>query len=714
MKNNGIRILVADDDPDILKSAVEVLQQEGFAVIEANGFDAGADGYLARPVSNRQLVPRRNSMAQQVRLINERKLAEEALRRKQKMLERTEKAAHIGSWEWDMITGQVTWSDELFCIFQRDPLEGAPGYPEQATLYHPDDLARLGEAVEAAVTMGTPYQLELRVLRKDGMTRDCLAHGFAKWGREGRVVRLYGSLQDITDRKRAEQNYQTLFREMLDGFALHEIICDEAHTPVDYRFLAVNPAFERMTGVKAADIIGKTVLQAMPAVERYWIETYGRVARTGEPVHFENYSGDLQKHFEVTAFRPAPNQFACLFIDISARKKAEAEKELLQSQLVQAQKMEAIGTLAGGIAHDFNNILGAMLGYAEMVREDSPAGSLLAKDLDQILSAGNRAKALVKQILAFSRQAEETILPLQPAILIKETIKLLRASLPTTIEIKQDVDMDCHPILADPTQIDQIVMNLCTNAFHAMEENGGTLSISLKKRSLEATDLANQPTMLPGHFMHLSVKDTGAGIKPEMQAKVFDPYFTTKETGKGTGMGLAITHGIVKRSGGFITLKSQVGTGTVFDIFIPAWQGNATPENVGDDAISMGTERILLVDDEPMLAEMSRTMLERLGYSVTVRMGGREALTAFRNQPEAFDLVITDQTMPGMTGTELARSMLRLRPDLPIILCTGYSSTISQDRIISYGIKGFALKPLAKREIAFLIRKVLDEHPVTS
>ncbi len=400
-----------------------------------------------------------------------------------------------------------------------------------------------------------------------------------------------------SDRKRAAQNYQTLFREMLDGFAVHEIIRDGAETPIDYRFLAVNPAFERMTGVKAADIVGKTVRQAMPSIEPYWIETYGRVARTGEPAHFENYSGDLQKHFEVTAFRPAPNQFACLFIDITERKKAEAERELLQSQLVQARKMEAIGTLAAGFAHDFNNILGAMLGYAEMAREDSPEGSRLAMDLDQILAAGNRAKALVKQILAFSRQAEDAIIAVQPAILIKETIKLLRASLPTTIAIKQDLDMDCYPILADPTQIDQVIMHLCTNAFHAMEEHGGTLSISLNKRTLAARDLVNQPTMLPGHFIHLSIRDTGNGMKPELRTKVFDPYFATKKTGKGTGMGLAITHGIVKRSGGFITLESQIGTGTVFDIYIPAWEGNAAPETVGDEAISPGTERILVVDE---------------------------------------------------------------------------------------------------------------------
>jgi PAS domain S-box-containing protein len=394
--------------------------------------------------------------------------------------------------------------------------------------------------------------------------------------------------------------------------------------------------------------------------------------------------------------------------DISDRKKAEEENEQLQGQLIQAQKMEAIGTLAGGIAHDFNNILGAILGYAEMVREDCPAGSIAARDLDQILLASNRAKELVKQILAFSRQVDMTKIPLQPASIVKETVKLLRSSLPTTIAIEQDIDPATAPVFADPTQLHQILMNICTNAFHAMEEKGGTLRISLTDIDLADQALAGVPHIHPGRFVRLSISDTGQGIPPEIRERIFEPYFTTKEKGKGTGMGLAIAHGIVKSHGGFITVESQPGKGTVFHITLPALKEYATIESKASGCVPMGSERILFIDDEPMLAEMAKTMLERLGYTVTIRSDSLDAMAIFAARPESFDLVITDQTMPGITGVDLARRMMQIRPDIPIILCTGYSNLISEEKTRSLGIRGFALKPLAKKEIAVLIRNVLD------
>ncbi|RPH38108.1 MAG: response regulator [Desulfobulbaceae bacterium] len=370
--------------------------------------------------------------------------------------------------------------------------------------------------------------------------------------------------------------------------------------------------------------------------------------------------------------------------------------------------MEAIGTLAGGIAHDFNNILGALLGYAEIALEDCPPGSLVSTEIEQILKAGKRARDLVKQILAFSRQAQTERMPLQPSVIVKETVKMLRSTLPTTIEIKQDIDPDAGPILADPTQIHQILMNLCTNAYHAMEEHGGTLAISLKMQDLTQQDLESEPHLQPGPFVHLSIKDTGEGIAPEIRDRIFDPYFTTKEIGKGSGMGLAILHGIVKSYNGFVTCRSTPGEGSVFDVFLPRIADEAVPEITSAVPIQGGDEHILLVDDEPMLVEMGHKMLERLGYRVTSMTGSVEALRAFQDQPQVFDLVITDQTMPVMTGSDLARHMLQIRPDLPIILCTGYSSHISEEKARALGIQGFAMKPLVRKEIAVLIRKVLD------
>lgn len=519
--------------------------------------------------------------------------------------------------------------------------------------------------------------------------------------------------KEIFEREKSEKNFKTLFHKMLDGFALHEIIVDEAGVPVDYRFLAVNPAFERMTGLKAEDIIGHTVLDIMPDTEMRWIETYGRVALTGEPVHFEDFATALQKYFKITAYRPAPGQFACVVMDVTEKKQADEENKSLQVQLQHAQKMEAIGTLAGGIAHDFNNILGAVLGYAEMVQDDISLESRTRHDIDQVVKASHRAKELVKQILNFSRQAATEQIPLHPASIVKEAVKMLRSSLPSTIDIQQDVDQEAGLILADPTQIHQVLVNLCTNALHSMEETGGKLTISLKKTTFSKTELASEPQVQPGDFMQLSVGDTGSGITPEIQKKMFDPYFTTKEVGKGTGMGLAIIHGITKSYKGFVNYDSKLGEGTVFHVYLPIIKDPALLEiePITFDIPLLGNERILFIDDEELLADVGKAMLERLGYRVTVRRNSIEALSTFQNQPDQFDLVITDQTMPGMTGSDLARRMLQIRPGMPIILCTGYSSLMSEEKALLLGIKGFAFKPLAKNDLAALIRKALDgEH----
>jgi signal transduction histidine kinase/DNA-binding response OmpR family regulator len=395
--------------------------------------------------------------------------------------------------------------------------------------------------------------------------------------------------------------------------------------------------------------------------------------------------------------------------DITEQKRAEEEQKLLQHHLQQAQKMEAVGTLAGGIAHDFNNILGAILGYAEMAYEDSLSGSVKPSDLNQVVQACHRAKNLVKQILAFSRQTETQKIPMRPSEIVKESIKLLRSSIPTTIDIRQDIDSETNLILADPTQIQQVIMNLCANAYHAMEEKDGTLSVALKNTVFTERDLVAIPNAQPGDFVQFSIGDTGSGIAPEIRERIFDPYFTTKETGKGTGMGLAIVHGIVNSCGGFISCNSEIGAGTVFKINLPAILEQTVHETKEDNVIPVGTERILFIDDEEMLAKMGQTMLERLGYKVTTMMSSIEALTAFKNQPDTFDLVITDQTMPGMTGFDMARRMLQIRPAMPIILCTGYSNQISEDKVKSDGIKGFTMKPLARKNIANMIRKILDE-----
>ncbi len=421
----------------------------------------------------------------------------------------------------------------------------------------------------------------------------------------------------------------------------------------------------------------------------------------------KNLNDELEQRVEERT-RALLQANADLLHEIAERKLAEEERLRLESQLQQAQKMEAIGTLAGGIAHDFNNILGAIIGYAEMIHDDCPEDSSFFHDIDQVLRAANRAKELVKQILAFSRQAKSFKLPVQPAAVIKEAITLLRSSLPTTITIEEDIDPVAGIILADPSQIHQIVMNLCTNASHAMELQGGTLTVSLHKTTLSQDDLVNNSNMQPGNFVQLSIKDTGVGISPEIREKIFDPYFTTKEFGKGTGMGLSMVQGIVQSYGGSISCNSTLGAGTVFKITLPTITGHALEESDSTEPVPHGKERILLIDDEAILLEMGKIMLERLGYQVTAKWNGIEALITFQNQPDLFDMIITDQTMPGITGVELSRRILQLRPEVPIILCTGYSSPISEEQAQTLGIKGVAMKPLARKNVAALIRKIMD------
>ena len=396
--------------------------------------------------------------------------------------------------------------------------------------------------------------------------------------------------------------------------------------------------------------------------------------------------------------------------DITERKRAEEEREGLQAQLLQGQKIQAIGILAGGIAHDFNNILGAIIGYAEIAKDDIPPESNAIKSLDKVLAASHRAATLVKQILTFSRQEKIEPSPLKPAHVVKEAIDLIRPALPSTIEVRRYIDSNTKSILVNPTQVHQIVMNLCTNAFHAMEQAGGILEITLKDCELSQEDLKNNyPEVLPGCFVVLSVSDTGPGIAAEISGIIFDPYFTTKEVGKGTGMGLAIVHGIVTSYGGFIICENNIGGGTVFRVFFPALEQEVVAEVESVEEVLSGTERILFVDDEEMLADLGKVMLEHLGYEVTSQTSSLEALATFQNQPNRFDAVITDQTMSDMTGMELARKILQIRPNIPIILCTGYSSVINEEQAKAEGIKGFADKPVTKKVIAVILRKVLDE-----
>ncbi len=440
-------------------------------------------------------------------------------------------------------------------------------------------------------------------------------------------------------------------------------------------------------------------------------ESY-KVLETGAPHHWEVTTPDGSSVIDAYDFPFTDVDGSPLIlemdIDITDQRRAEEEKVRLERQLRQAHKLEALGTLSGGIAHDFNNMLAAIVGFAELIKDHVPKESRERRHAQRILDAGVRGRELVRQMLTFSRQTEQEKKPLRLSSIVKESVKLLRASIPSTISIRVGVKSESGVILGDPVQIQQVLMNLATNAAYAMRDKGGALDIELSDFSVSPSN-GNSDGIEPGLYMKLSVRDTGVGIPPDIVDRIFDPFFTTKEVGEGTGLGLSVVLGIVRQAEGHITVESEPGRGSTFDIYFPKVLERSTIEGVSvDETVPVGHERILFVDDEEALVEMGEELLAELGYEVTCRTNSREALALFRLDPSRFDLVLTDQTMPEMTGVQLAMELIAIRPDIPIILCTGFSHTANEESAKAAGIRGFVMKPLTKRELAKAVRTVID------
>ncbi|VAX19027.1 hypothetical protein MNBD_NITROSPINAE03-914, partial [hydrothermal vent metagenome] len=395
----------------------------------------------------------------------------------------------------------------------------------------------------------------------------------------------------------------------------------------------------------------------------------------------------------------------------TTNKKLRAERAMkkeLESQYRQSLKMQAIGVLAGGIAHDFNNILSAIIGYTDLTMDKLPEGSRERDNLGEVMKAGRRAKDLVKQILTFSRQDDQEKKPVELYLIVKETLKLLRASVPSTIKMKEDIDPDSGSVLADATQMSQVVMNLCSNAEFAMREKGGELIVSLREVDVDNELAKNNPSLSDRKLIKFSITDEGYGIDSATIERIFDPFFTTKKAGEGTGLGLAAVHGIVTSHGGAITVKSKPGHGATFDVYFPKVDKPAVDEIKKIFQACKGNERILFIDDERPLVRLGMEALGQFGYDVVGETSSVEALNRFRKTPEKFDLVITDQTMPNIAGDELAREMIKIRSNIPVILCTGFSKTITPEKARDIGIRDFILKPVLANELAVTVRKTLD------
>ena len=571
------------------------------------------------------------------------------------------------------------------------------------------------EKTEKAIMTGkkqTPFLLEVK--KKDGRLLLLEIDETPVKDTTGKVVSIAGAARDVSEQKRAEKSvlqsekrFRDLFNSISDLIYTHDL---------QGRFLSLNPTMEKLLGYEHDELIGlkpsdimKTEL--VPAFESEYLKqlkTQGY--NEGVTIYFKRNGGKVYIEYRSTMVYPDDGMpyISGIGRDVTERILSERKVNKLQEQLTQAQKMEAIGTLAGGIAHDFNNILFPMFGYLEMMLEDIPKDNPLRSHLVEVFNGAKRARDLIKQILTFSRQSDHERKPLEAQRVIKEALKLIKSTLPSTIEISHDIQEDCGLVLSDPTLIHQIVMNMCTNAYHAMEKTGGKLTIILNEVELSAEDLKD-PAMIPGPHVCLMVTDNGPGMEPSIIDRIFDPYFTTKEEGKGTGLGLAVVHGIVKSHGGQISVSSEPGKGSEFKICLPMVKmEKETAKAEIDMPIQKGDERILLVDDQDMIAQMEKQMLERLGYHVTARNSSIDALEAFRVQPDKFDLVITDLTMPNMTGDNLAGELIKIRSDIPVILCTGFSELISKEKAASLGIKGFLLKPVLLKDLSATIRKILD------
>jgi PAS domain S-box-containing protein len=654
-----------------------------------------------------------------IRDVTDSRKAVDDLQKSEQLLNEMGAIARIGGWEHDLVTHEATWTRETYKIVEIE-FGPVPGPDEHLSYYPPEDRAILEKAYNRAVETETPFDIELQCTTAKGRLFWARVIGHPTF-KDGKCIKMRGTFQDITERKSAEdvlRKTEGRFRILVETIPDLIWLKDK-----DGVFLACNPMFEGFYGIKEADIIGKTDYDFVDKeLADFFIEHDRKAMAAGKPTSNEEwltFANDGHRALHETIKTPMYDDCGTLIgvlgiaRDITERKRAEEERVNLEGQLQQARKLEAIGVLAGGIAHDFNNILSAILGFTELAKNDEPSNQRLQEDLTEIYTAGCRAKELVQQLLTFSRRKKNAPHLLNIPTIVKEVVKFLRSTLPASIEIELKIDENVRPVLADPSQVHQIVMNLCSNAGQAMEEAGGILTIRVSETTPSDQFFASHPGLSPGGYIELIFQDTGTGIPPPIMGSIFDPYFTTKNAGDGTGLGLAVTYGIIRKIGGEIIAESEPGKGSIFTILLPiadrAEQGAESPDS-SDVELSRGNERILLVDDEPQILKLTTRILEQYGYTVTTARDGLSALEMFKLNPLGFDLVISDVSMPKLSGDKLALHILAILPTMPILLASGYSKNISEELVMKTGVKGLLNKPVPEEQLLRKVRQVLDEN----
>jgi PAS domain S-box-containing protein len=550
--------------------------------------------------------------------------------------------------------------------------------------------------------------LELEVTCKDGTTKMTETQTNFTYDLNGHPIGVIGVTRDITNRKRAEEALRESQKRYMD--LIENAVMGIYQVTKEGQFIMINQRMANIFGF----LTSQEFLANIDNITKLYIRPEERpkiLQEINAKGFIEGKEVELKKKDNKSIWvklysRGAENKDGVIFYE--GLIEDITERKALEEQLRQSHKMEAIGTLAGGIAHDFNNILGIILGNTELALDDVPEWNPVKYNLGEIKTASLRAKDVVRQLLSFARKTKLEKKPTNITPIVKESLRLLRSSIPTSIEIRQNITRDVDIILADPTQINQILINLCTNADHAMPD-GGIIVVTLKNIEFDKDTATQYADLSLGRYVSLTVSDTGHGISKEEIDRIYDPYFTTKEVGKGTGMGLAVVHGIVNGHNGKIIVESEIGKGTNFTIFFPVVKKDAVVEIETVDKIPVGNESILFVDDEKSIVDMTRKMLERLGYQVESRMSPIEALELFKSIPDQFDLVITDMTMPQMSGVRLSEELKAVRSDIPIIISTGYSSLIDEEKSKKLGIDAYVMKPIVIKDIAKTIREVLDQ-----